>query len=292
MEKKEKELYQGKKIQLPTRYNYVEVYLTNRCLFSCSYCINSDDFKQQDLRELTGEEWTKGLNRIQFGEVPITLGGGEPSLHEDFYKIINNLEQPVDLLTNLTFDVSEFMHRVKPSSFTRSEIENYHSIRASYHPGQTAEAEIIEKARTLQDGGFNIGIFGVSHPHFINENMKLAFNATKRGVHFYLKDYLGYVGEKLFGYYKYPEGLDGVEKKCLCRTKELLIAPDGDIHRCHRDLYNHENPLGNILDEDLTLEDKFRECDEFGECNFCDLKFKVNRFLNRVDCQVEIKDIK
>jgi len=87
------------KIVLPSSYNYIGVFLTLRCNLACDYCINHfGEMHQYD--ELSGEEWVKGLTRIQTRtDLPLSLQGGEPTLHEDFYEIVSGLKfTPKDLL--------------------------------------------------------------------------------------------------------------------------------------------------------------------------------------------------
>jgi len=278
--------------KIPNTYNYAEAYLTFRCNFSCSYCIN----KQNDLKrrvELSPQQWISGLNQIEFNGISLTLGGGEPTLHKGFYEILNGLRKDikVDLLTNLRFNVEEFVRQTTPDRFTKDSKPFYHSIRVSFHSEQSDKKEIISKAAFLQEKGFSIGIFGINHPYYINENMEIGFLCSRSGVPFYGKDFLGHVDGRLYGFYKYPEGLNGIKKSCECKTRELLIAPNGNVHRCHRDLYEDENPVGNILDETYAPRDIFKLCTNYGECNPCDLKNKTNRFLKGIDCQVEIKSL-
>ena len=283
-----------KNLKLPERYNYAEAYLTFRCNLDCDYCINKFG-KLKDRDELTAKEWINSLNRIDFGQIPLTLGGGEPTLHKEFYKIINNLEHKVDLLTNLQFDIQEFIKKVDRNNFTESSIYHYHPIRISYHAERMNREKIINDALQLMNSGFNIGIFGIRHPYTINENMAMSFSCTKMRIPFYEKDFLGEVDGRIYGYYKYPKGLNpefndhGQLKEVKCRTRELLIAPNGDIHRCHRDLYKSENPIENIQGV-RTLEDNFRPCSNYGECNPCDLKLKTNKYLRNIECQIEIKE--
>jgi len=80
-----------------------------------------------------------------------------------------------------------------------------------------------------------------------------------------------------------------LSKKVLCRTTELIIGPNGNIYRCHSDLYANRKPIGNLLDSDFEIEDKFRECDFYGHCNPCDIKIKTNRFQQFGHTSVKIK---
>jgi len=278
-------------IKIPKEYNYAEAYFTLRCNFNCDYCINDKDGIKRNRNELTPKQWAEGLNKIDFGNVSLTIGGGEPTIRgKDFYELLDLIkpETKIDLLTNLSFDVDEFIRRVKPSRFTTPTKPFYHPIRVSYHVNNTDQDTTIEKAKKLQENGFGIGIFGLSHPYYINNNMEMAWKCNRAGVPFYTKDFLGEVDGRMYGFFKYPKGLDGIVKNAICRTRELLIGPEGNIYRCHRDLYHAENPIGNIT-KDFTIEYRFRGCKNYGLCNPCDVKLKTNKFLREVECQVEIK---
>ena len=274
-------------MELPERFNYTEAYLTFRCNQGCSYCINkSGELKPRE--EMSGDDWVSSLNGIST-DLPITLGGGEPTLHEDFFQIVQETEHPVDLLTNMSFDTEEFIKKVDPERFSKSDKKHYHPIRASYHAETMDRANLLSKTKRLKNAGFNIGIFGIRHPFALTDNMAMAFDCTEAGVPFYEKDFLGEVDGRTYGFYKYPEGIDGERKIADCRTRELLVAPDGLVHRCHRDLYAGENPVADIKDPTSEVVDEFRGCSEYGNCNPCDVKLKTNRYLKEIECQVEIK---
>lgn len=284
-----------KPVKLPAETNYVEAYLTLRCPLKCSYCINSKSGEVTRKRdELPVEKWVEGLNRIDFGSVPVTLGGGEPTLHKGFYQIMDGLRSDIkiDLLTNLEFDVDEFISKTTPKRFNNCKLPAYKSIRVSYHAEQMDSATLIEKVIKLQDNGYSIGIFGINHPLNIQQNMEMAELTCNNRVFFFIKDFLGEYNDKMFGFYNYPGALDGILKKATCRTRELLIGPEGNIYRCHRDLYllDEDEAVGKITDPDLEVEYVFRPCRNFGNCNPCDVKIKTNRFLQMGHCSVDINE--
>lgn len=281
-----------KPIKVPERYNYVPAFLTLRCNLGCSYCINANGDLVRSRGELSTEQWIDVLNRLELREdLPITLEGGEPTTHPGFYDIIDNLKNGnrVDILTNLQFDVDKFIERVDPRRLFRGKSPAYKSIRASYHSERMDLEDTIKRATKLQDAGFKIGLFSLNLPESTESNMAMAEAARQNGIYFFIKDFLGEKEGKLYGHFMYPDGLDGKAKKVMCRNKELLIAPDARVYRCHRDLYAGESSIGSLLDEDFEIEDEFRPCDKYGLCNPCDIKLKTNRFLQMGSCSVEIQ---
>jgi len=276
-------------MKLPKTYDYAEAYLTFNCNLSCDYCINKSGGLEKR-KELTAEQWTKGLNKINF-DIPLTLGGGEPTKHPEFFEILDGLRRDtkIDLLTNLSFDVDEFIKKTNPKRFSNSDNPAYRSIRASFHPTGMELEETINKAVKLQEAGFSIGLFSINHPANVQGNMQMSESARKNQIYFFIGDFLGKDEKgKLHGFYKYPEALDGNKKEALCKTSQLLISPNGDTHKCHRDLYLNKHPLNNILDNDFKVKDRFRKCINYGTCNPCDIKLRTNRFLQMGNCNVEI----
>jgi len=219
--------------------------------------------------------------------VPLTIQGGEPSFHPAWIDIIQRLRSDfyIDLLTNLDFDVDVFMQHIPPERLQRD--VPYASIRVSYHPEHSDLDQLLGKVRRLQDAGYSIGLFMVDHP--ASAVQPIAERAMGMGVDFRTKTFLGNHEGVLWGEYRYPGALSGQCMDVECRTTELLVAPNGDIHRCHRDLYAGESRVANILDDELEIEFPFRPCSKFGCCNPCDQKLKNNRFQVFGACSVEIR---
>ncbi|MBI1911341.1 MAG: radical SAM protein [Deltaproteobacteria bacterium] len=282
-----------KPIIIPEHYNYIATFLTLACNLKCSYCINhfgKDGFVN---KRLSGEEWVQGINRIKSRyDLPITLQGGEPSLHKDFIYILNNIkpELNIDILTNLQFDINEFIAKVDPNRIKRN--APYASIRVSYHPEQMELLPLVEKVLRMQDAGFSIGIWGVLHPSQEDVIRKAQEYCQGRGIDFRFKEFLGEYDGKLYGTFKYEGSCDRkFEKKVLCKTTELIAGSDGSIYRCHSDLYEGRTPVGNLIDPNFELEDIYRVCEVFGHCNPCDVKVKTNRFQQYGHTSVDIKEV-
>lgn len=282
-----------KPIALPETVNYIAAFLTLECNLSCSYCINRFGAFAPEQGQLSGEEWVTALNRIIPGvDLPITLQGGEPALHPDFSFIINNLraDAPVDLLTNLEFDVENFMDEVEPWRMKRD--APYASIRVSYHPESMRLVAFTEKVMALQNAGYSVGVWSVLHPSYEQQVCQAAEYCKERGIDFRVKEFLGEHDGKFFGTIRYP-GSCGEQggREVVCRSTELIIGPNGGVYRCHSDLYGGRTPVGNILDPDFVFESKFRSCKSYGFCNPCDVKAKTDRFQVLGHTAVEIRGI-
>lgn len=278
-------------IVVPAGFNYIGVFLTFACNLRCSYCINRFGDLKPTRRMMTGDEWARGLNRlVARPDLPVTLQGGEPTLHPDFYSIIAGIrpELNIDLLTNLESDIDRFMRQISPERLKRD--APYASIRVSFHPETMAIEALATKVLKLMDAGCSIGIWGVEHPLFESAIAKAREYCTNLGIDFRAKDFLGEYGGELHGQYKYAGACDRKERKTVeCRTTELLIGPSGHVYRCHSDLYEEREPVGHILDPAFVIDTGFRLCQNFGHCNPCDVKVKTNRFQQFGHTSVEIR---
>lgn len=280
-------------IIIPSNYNYIAVFLTFACPLRCSYCINYYEKGNFKKGQLNGKEWVKALNRIiSRTDLPITLQGGEPTMHPDFFYIVNNIKADlnIDLLTNLQLDVEELVKNIPTNRIRRN--SPYASIRVSYHPETMDLNETIEKVLKLLGKGYSVGIWGVLYPAQKAEILRAQKICQAKGIDFRMKEFLGFYDNKLYGEYKYPEAIKmNNKKRVLCKTTELIIGPIGDVYRCHSDVYENRMPIGNILDPDFKINDIYRECNVFGYCNPCDIKIKTNRFQQFGHTSVDIKKI-
>jgi len=273
-----------KEIVLPPEVNYIAAFLTLRCNLNCAYCIN----KQGDFvlpQEMSGDDWIKGLSRIETRlDLPITLQGGEPTIYPNFYQIVNGLyfqhRKHLDLLTNGLFDIRDFCSQVPTPVFKRG--AKYASIRFSYHSKMSPIALAL-KVWELQNRGYEVGIWGLDNSPNLNKPMKHLCECLN--IDFREKEFL----DEKHGTYKYPNAIGQKEVKHVwCKTSEFLIGPSGHIYRCHADLYANRGWIGHILDE-VTPNSIFRECNNYGHCNPCDVKLKTNRLQEYGYTAVEIK---
>lgn len=284
-------------IKLSDEYNYVAVFLTLGCQLKCSYCINIQNYKRSDLvhtrKAMSAKDWINALNRIEARpDLPLSIQGGEPTSHHDFYEIVNGVDRPMDLLTNCQFNMDEFISNVPLTKFKRD--APYASIRVSFHPEQMGLEDTVSRVSRLHNLGYQVGVWMVEVP----DQMKVFSEAKSQfqhaGIDFRGKELLGEYNGTVYGHYRYPGAVGAPKtefKDCLCRTTELIVAPDGSIHRCHSDVYNLREGIGHVLDEDFQLDRKFRACNVFGDCSGCDIKKKFDRFQKPGWSSVEITNI-
>ena len=206
-------------IIIPPVYNYIATFLSLTCNLRCSYCINYFEEGRFGKRHISGEEWVRGLNRIvSRDDLPISIQGGEPSLHKDFIYILNNIkpEINIDILTNLQFDEDEFIQKLDPNRIKRK--SHYASIRVSYHPETMKLEPLIKKVLKLQDNGFSIGIWGVMHPAQEHDILRAKEYCASLGIDFRTKEFLGEYKGKMHGTYRYEGACDKkFTRNVLCK---------------------------------------------------------------------------
>ncbi len=293
-----------KPIILKQHHNYVAFFLTLACNLKCPYCINLHDdagqgrLAQAKRNQMKIDDWIAAANRLVLrDDLPLTFQGGEPTLHPGFYRFVNEVKKDIkmDLLTNMMFDVDEFIKRVPVERFIRQ--APYAAIRVSYHPGQNDIKDLISKAKKMEAAGFRVGLYSVLHPDPEKRQhiLRVQKDCLALDIDFRTKEYLGDYNGTIYGSFKYPDSVSSHKlRRCRCRISELIVDPGGHIYRCHSDLYNARNPIAHILEEGFSMDeiDKFRDCDYYGECNPCDVKVKTNRFQIFGHTSVEIEDIR
>jgi organic radical activating enzyme len=281
-------------IVIPDSFNYIAAFLTFSCQLRCSYCINHHGGDLVKGRWMDGESWIRGLNRLKTRpDLPITIQGGEPSVHKSFIDIVKGVRDniPLDVLTNLEQPIN-FWERIDPSRLKRN--SPYASIRVSYHHKQSNFKELTEKVKHLLERGYHIGIWEVDHPDYHGEVIVRQQQAHSMGIDYRLKEFLGPHNGKVYGTMRYPDSVNSkMLRKCQCKTSELVIGPDGNIFRCHSDLYANRASIGNLLDPNFTADKLglWRPCPIYGKCNSCDTKIKTDRHQRWGWSSVEIKDI-
>jgi hypothetical protein len=257
--------------------NYIAVFFTMACPRGCPYCLN----------ELTGEiakykispagKWVPALNRLNYN-VPITLHGGEPLCHPEFYEIVNHIrpDKYVDILTTFPFGVDMFCARIKPERFRNP--FNYPSIRVTHHFDNMNLEETVDNVLKLSVDGYSAGLYFVNHPDRKEQVDDALGYCKSKNLKPILKPYLGMHGKRLYGYYKYKQSCFSSHlHQVKCLSSNLLIAPDGCVYGCHKGLFGKIPSLssGNLFEKYLF--GKESDCNYYGSCNACDVQYKYDK---------------
>lgn len=279
-----------KRVKVPDGYDYIGVYLTNRCHLGCDYCITGHHHAafgtngdRSDWAMLKPWQWIEGLNRLELPkDVPVTLQGGEPFLYKGIWDILENINHKVDILTALPpFLNREHFLKLKTLDWNRREAP-YPTIRVSYHKGQNDYKELIGRIAQLNDI-VSIGLFYLEHPGYLREEIEAIEKlAAQYHVELRKKEFLGKWNGRQYGTLKY-EGAACGEKAGInvqCKNTVVPVGPDGSIFRCHSDLYfkRVDLAIGNILDEEFHFPTGYLWCENYGLCNECDIKIKNNHY--------------
>lgn len=280
-------------LKIPKDFNYIGVFLTFTCQLRCHYCMNHHGGDLDKGRRIPGDEWIRAINRIETrSDLPVTLQGGEPTIHKDFYRIINGIRPdiPIDLLTNLEISAEQFSREIPANRLKRK--APYASIRVSYHHGQSNFEEQTSKVKYLLNKGYHIGIWEVDHPAYHQDVLKRQKIAKDMGIDYRLKEFLGPYRGKNYGTMRYEQAVNAEKlRDCECKTSELLIDSGGNIFRCHSDLYANRSSIGHMLDNDLPKLGLWRPCSVYGRCNSCDIKVKNNRFQKFGHSSVRVRNV-
>ncbi len=267
------------KFPLPTAEIHVwVVYLSARCNFNCSYCIQKQIMSPDETRrpwaryqELSGKEWVAAFNGLSTRpEHSLILTGGEPSLHPDFYDICRDLEgYQLEMTSNLTFDVDRLIQTMQKAG------KRFHSAFHTYHPKWMSPEDFLERAEKLRDSGIiDQPIFSMvdldRFPHFRDkewdEQQKRFFDlARKRDFATQRNEFRGHHMGSAFD--------RNAKKEIGCTSSWVNFAPNGDIFNCQYHLESGQHAFGNITAiEDckpLPQMGEWFSCSDFGYCDPC-----------------------
>lgn len=287
------------KIIVPEDYDYIGVYLTDKCFLRCPYCITNHHGANFISRKsvtnfLSPGEWIQALNRLVLPkDVPITLQGGEPFLYNGIWDILDNVKHKVDIMTALPpFLKKEHFLKLKSLAWNRRDAP-YPTIRVSFHRGQNDFKELINRIAEL-DNFLSIGLYYLNYPGMPDTEIKtMKYEASKKGVELRSKEFLGLYNGNTYGSLKYPGSADSNKHgiTVYCKNTVAPIAPDGEIYLCHSDLYfkRRDRSLGNILDPVFIFPNKHLPCSNFGLCSECDVKIKTNHYQQYGYTSVDIR---
>lgn len=221
------------------------VYLTMGCNYKCQYCPQVRPPKMFARR--SGAEWVERMN--SFDSDCVVVGGGEPTIHGEFIKIVNGIDRKkeVRIYSNMSFSDEMILRMTRPLAWY-----------SSFHPSGAATADdVIRRLNLLLIRGHKL----------INVHVNVAEPSYLDAVEYFNKN--GYplqIERNLFDADKWQE-LKKIEGgKVVCRLRRTYIGPDCQRYICVHKL-EHGDPTGIVDHMNPVAE---LPCDVYGDCSVCD----------------------
>lgn len=258
-------------------FDSLQVFITFRCSGNCPYCIQGG-INRNVYNEVEPNQWIEYISSMPIDRVGLI--GGEPTLYDGFKELVESLAKTklVTVTTNLHSklfeDFGEFVVWAR----------NY-NVRwnVSYHPSVISIDRFINLVRTMRINGLWVDqVASVLTPELefslktlcesnIGFWLQTCTYRDSSGVLHPTREELERYGAcetYIYDYDRY-NFLCGGNKNIdvVCHTGKLLVDPEGDAYRCHRDLYNRDNSIGNVFDQSVHPE---MVCHNIGDCNPCD----------------------
>lgn len=222
----------------------LRVFPTFRCNLNCSYCANMSFLDRgATKKEIDGKTWIEIINRCGRD---VDFSGGEATLHKDIWYILQNIKPSlqVKLCTNLTFNIDEFLAKVKRPVY----------FCASYHPDSGPLQKTIDRILKLRRAGKwdNYG-----NIHTVGSNDKAVGEFAEAGI-------------KLTAKRLIPQKKKENTKKVLCKHYDFLIAPDGRRCTCYSKMCRGLGMRENLVTDKLEGTPIITECNDYPYCADCD----------------------
>ena len=263
-------------------FDTIQLFLTFLCSASpnyCPYCIQGP-MQRNKYKEVSPDKWINFINGHEQG-TKIGLIGGEPTLYKGFKDIVENCSN--NYLLTVTTNLKGPLY----SDFAAF-LDWAHNYRVrwnmSFHPSVLSVSDFVNKVTMMRLNGLwvdqvasvdceemkqyhkelcdaNIGFWLQTDTSIDSEGV---LHPTKKELDMY-----GSGEARIDDHKRYSYLCDGVNKKVtvFCTTRKLLVNPEGEVFRCHRDIYARENSLGNIFDNSVLPN---YICPNLGTCNPCD----------------------
>lgn len=256
---------------------------TDRCNFSCNYCIIDKypkKISKKDEHHYT--EWVTELNR--FKDTHITFTGGEPFFYDNFTELLAGLTTfgTIGIDTNLSLCDPDKLIELNKSNL---------DICATFHPEQYDRDIFSKKITVLLESGIRTWIHIVAIPEYFSliEEFTSEFGDIVHPI-WYM------VGGEIYSYsksdreflMKYNARTFTLKQKdirlCLGGFKYVHIRPNGDVYPCGTLLNRTMLLQGNIF-KGYTLKPSLIRCR--AQCKlYCDISFNrmpvINYLMGRI----------
>src|SRR3989339_722601 len=238
------------------------------CNYRCPYCGIWQNASKTDVR-ISAAEWKKIWDRIHslYGKCHIFVSGGEPSVYEDFFELIEALSEKhlPEICTNLSFDVDRLVPGI-PAERLR--------IAPTFHPSFADFEDFFGKAKKVRAYLPDSQIYYVAYPGQIREMPERSRRLKEAGIKLIplplrgdgyminseeekriIEEVSPYKGSGKLDYQLQKISPKG--KKCRAGKDYAVIRVNGKVDRCSQ---YKDRSVGNILDAEFRLFEEPADC--------------------------------
>lgn len=256
------------------------------CNYRCPYCWFYGKWAELKLsnRNLDVKELMSAWQKIyrKYGEVKISITGGEPFLYPDFAEFISELINlhKVEIITNLSTDIRKLIEPINSENL---------KINPSFHPLFADFDRFLERVIFLKEKGMVQCVSYVAWPPQIS---KIGYYTDKFQHYAISLSLQSFFGE--YGGLRYPDAYTEEQRKIILpqigqrggrpfqteplKTKGKLCAagqrygvihPDGTVLRCGGiEPCEEASRIGNLFDDGFKLFEQLSPCtSEICPCN-------------------------
>lgn len=251
----------------------VDFLITQKCNYRCEYCSQSKRFYKNTLHSSnkTIEAFLKFIKTLD-KDFEITISGGEPLCHPEFFKVIKEIKNQnlkLSVISNFSYPINEYKKIADIMgeslselfvSFHFSQVKDIKEFKEkvlefkNYKPANTrfSVGAVLsdENCKTLED----MAVFLKKN----NINFCLQHMRIKNSYVEYKKDAAKFLAENAA--VEPGRILNSYSKMCAAGHKFLLIYENGEAYRCYSSRFNKVHHLGNIKDENFKMFDCAMPC--------------------------------
>jgi len=269
--------------------------LIMRCNYRCPYCFNNNRWEELEKYnfvyspDIYLDFWEKMYRK--YGEINITISGGEPFVYPEFIELISYLSKfhTLGIVTNLSWNI-RLAEKINPARV---------KIYPSFHTYFVSPEVFLSKLKQLASMGWEyLGVIIVAYPPFLDKLEEYVILFKNNGFYPWINPFIGEYNGRV-----YPQNYSSEEKELLrkissnigyieyqidyvntfgklCHTGELYfrVHPDGKIYRCAG-----MGPIGDVTEKEFSLADTPKPC----EVNFCMCN---NEYLYLVGKEEELRE--
>lgn len=244
----------------------LRLFPTFRCTRGCSYCVVRAHGGLPKYAELKPQAYTDFFASVE-GVKLCLISGGEPSLYPGLVSVVKAALARgwmVGIYTNCAPQMVEVACALEPSDKL--------FIDCSYHAEWEDVTEYAARWLDIWTRGYKLSAATIMY----SKNLRTCYDALLSfydltGHRMVLKPLDGFVGDEWFSDHAHPECVRGEPRTANCYRRDLMVAPDGAVYRCHRFMYTKdERGVVGTVGIDKAPELTEIECAEVNNCNTCD----------------------